>query len=247
MVRHTSRVAVRGAVGGAISFGVAAMFERLTDNVHVLIPEMEELTMYNAPQLLEEVRRQEDVLDTILDMGGLRYVDSSGVGVMLKIESYLREKLPARHLTVLRPHRAVRSRRLELSGVSKIIPIFESVPAALEHLTGQRKILEFWHRFNVVRLVPQADSAPSDWIVRCERLGFRASGVILDLGPGYFVLSDPETMRAISACAEHVRGRAHPGRLALIMAGVSAVDGISAFEGFAAALAHVGGHVGDSG
>jgi anti-sigma B factor antagonist len=94
-----------------------------------------ELDLATAPELLNRVT---DLIDeghhrVVLDLAELSFCDSAGLSVLARIRKKVAQFDGA--LTLARPTPIVRS-VLELTGMTEVIPTFETVDAATEAASG---------------------------------------------------------------------------------------------------------------
>lgn len=96
-----------------------------------------ELDLASIPTLLahlKAVAESED--DVIIEMSGLRYIDSSGAKALLDAHRTFAQR--GRGLGLAAPSPMTR-RILEVLGLETVLPMFETVEAALQQLRGHRK------------------------------------------------------------------------------------------------------------
>jgi anti-anti-sigma factor len=71
----------------------------------------------------------------IVDMGGLRYIDSSGAKVLLEAQRSLSRRNRRLVLAAVQP---LARRVIDIMGLERIIPIFPTVEAAIEDLNRKK-------------------------------------------------------------------------------------------------------------
>lgn len=80
------------------------------------------------------IAQRED--DIIVDMGGLRYIDSSGAKALLDAHRLFGR---SRRRIVMANVQPMARRIIDVMGLEKAIPIFPTVEAALEHLRNTKE------------------------------------------------------------------------------------------------------------
>ena len=102
------------------------------DNAYVVSVEGE-LDLYSAPELAAELDALvADAPDVVLDLSGVGFVDSTALGAIVGASRSLRAGGGRLLLVASRDVRMV----LELVGLDRILPVYESTERALEHLVG---------------------------------------------------------------------------------------------------------------
>ena len=93
-----------------------------------------DLDLYSSPLLLAELEALvSDAPDVVLDLSGSGFVDSTALGVIVGAGRRLREA--GGRLALVCPVAEVRS-TVELVGVDRVVPVYDDVERALEHLVG---------------------------------------------------------------------------------------------------------------
>jgi len=92
-----------------------------------------ELDLYTTPQLTAELESLVDGLDVVLDLSGVTFLDSTALGAILLAARRLREDNGALALVA---SEASTKKLLEVVGVDRVVPVFDTSERALEHLVG---------------------------------------------------------------------------------------------------------------
>ena len=105
---------------GTNRFGFLELRSERSDDEHV-IALTGELDLDGAPRVEQELQRAEatDVERIVLDLSGLRFIDSSGIRLILAADA--RSRLDGNRLALIHGPRPVR-RVFELTGVTERLP-----------------------------------------------------------------------------------------------------------------------------
>jgi anti-sigma B factor antagonist len=96
-----------------------------------------ELDLASLPTLQAHLKAVVDTDDNVIvEMSGLRYIDSSGAKALLDAHRTFARR--GRRLRLAAPSPMAR-RILEVLGLESVLPMFDTVDAALEDLRGRRK------------------------------------------------------------------------------------------------------------
>jgi len=94
-----------------------------------------EIIFENSNKLKEESKnrlaQKTEVDSLILDLSRVDYLDSSGVGVLLSLFKFMREREGS--LAVAEPNEKIK-RVFEVTKMGEIIPVYETLEAAVEKL-----------------------------------------------------------------------------------------------------------------
>lgn len=93
--------------------------------------ELDHHTAKDVKNLIEEVIKNRGVVNLVFDFTNLTFMDSSGIGVV--IGRYKLVRSMGGKVTIVSPARNV-SKLLSMSGINKIIEIFDDVDSALNSL-----------------------------------------------------------------------------------------------------------------
>ena len=93
--------------------------------------ELDHHTAKDVKNLIEEVIKNRGVVNLVFDFTTLTFMDSSGIGVV--IGRYKLVRSMGGKVTIVSPARNV-SKLLSMSGINKIIEIFDDVDSALNSL-----------------------------------------------------------------------------------------------------------------
>ncbi|HET7263596.1 MAG TPA: STAS domain-containing protein [bacterium] len=100
----------------------------------VLSGELDLASIATLQAQFKAVAQRED--DVVVDMGGLRYIDSSGAKVLLDAQRLLAR---SRRRIVMANVQPMARRIIDVMGIEKAIPIFSTVEAALEDLQKNKE------------------------------------------------------------------------------------------------------------
>jgi anti-sigma B factor antagonist len=92
-----------------------------------------ELDLYTTPQLTAELEAIVDGLEVVLDLSGVTFLDSTALGAILLAARRLREEDGGLALVTAE---ASTKKLLEVVGVDRVVPVFDTSERALEHLVG---------------------------------------------------------------------------------------------------------------
>jgi anti-sigma B factor antagonist len=98
----------------------------------ILIVDIEgEVDLYNAPQIKDVVSKnvQDGFIKVIINLDGVTYIDSSGIGSLIFCRSLLKQNNGA--LCILKIHDSVK-RVFELTKLTSIFSVFDDEMEALE-------------------------------------------------------------------------------------------------------------------
>lgn len=93
--------------------------------------ELDHHTAKDVKNLIEEVIKNRGVVNLVFDFTNLTFMDSSGIGVVIGRYKLIRSM--GGKVTIVSPARNV-SKLLSMSGINKIIEIFDDVDSALNSL-----------------------------------------------------------------------------------------------------------------
>lgn len=93
--------------------------------------ELDHHTAKDVKNLIEEVIKNRGIVNLVFDFTNLTFMDSSGIGVV--IGRYKLVRSMGGKVTIVSPARNV-SKLLSMSGINKIIEIFDDVDSALNSL-----------------------------------------------------------------------------------------------------------------
>ena len=94
-----------------------------------------ELDLYSVPLLVAELEAlAPDGPDVVIDLTAVTFVDSTGLGAILLNARRLRDAGGAMALVCSSP---TTRKLLELVGVDRVVPVYETTDRALEHLVGR--------------------------------------------------------------------------------------------------------------
>jgi len=104
----------------------------------VIINLQGEVDVYTAPQLKQEIIDQlgKGANQIIVNLTGVQYLDSTGLGVLIGGLKRTREK--DGELTLICPNQRI-YRIFEITGLSTIFQIFQSEDEALQHIRGRKE------------------------------------------------------------------------------------------------------------
>jgi len=77
-----------------------------------------------------QVMRLETTPELVLDMSGVKFLDSAGVGALVQLFVHCRNKSQKFSLAALSPQGKA---AMEISGLLKHLPVYDSVTEALSH------------------------------------------------------------------------------------------------------------------
>jgi anti-sigma B factor antagonist len=93
-----------------------------------------ELDLYSAPQLSAELEAHAaSASEVVLDLAGVSFMDSTALGAVLAAARRIRDA--GGRLSLVAPVAETR-KLLELVGVDRVLPVYETADGALEHLVG---------------------------------------------------------------------------------------------------------------
>ena len=92
-----------------------------------------ELDLYTTPQLTAELEAIVDGLEVVLDLSGVTFLDSTALGAILLAARRLRDENGALAIVTAE---ASTKKLLEIVGVDRVVPVFDTPERALEHLVG---------------------------------------------------------------------------------------------------------------
>lgn len=93
-----------------------------------------ELDLYSAPQLSAELEALAvGPVEVVLDLSGVGFIDSTALGAILAAARRLRSA--GGRLAIVAATDATR-KLLTLVGVDRVVPVYDTAEAALEHLVG---------------------------------------------------------------------------------------------------------------
>jgi anti-sigma B factor antagonist len=120
-------------MGAPAAFGLCD--EAVDETTHVLSPKGE-VDARTAPQLARRLLwlAEEGKTGVVVDLSGVRFIDSTGLGVLLNGLRVLGSR--SGRLVVVCPNERV-LRPFQVTGLSQRMPIFASREAALGGLTGE--------------------------------------------------------------------------------------------------------------
>jgi len=92
-----------------------------------------ELDLYTTPRLTAELEAIVDGLEVVLDLSGVTFLDSTALGAILLAARRLRDENGALAIVTAE---ASTKKLLEIVGVDRVVPVFDTPERALEHLVG---------------------------------------------------------------------------------------------------------------
>lgn len=100
----------------------------------ILIRPTGEVDLSTVPMLWANLNALlEDGQDVIVDLNGIRYIDSSGLEALLDSCQVFRQR--GQRFTLVRPASVI-GRLIDIRSLDKAIPVFESIEAALDSFRG---------------------------------------------------------------------------------------------------------------
>ena len=107
-------------------FGVRVVAD---DGTHVVVELSGELDVSTAPLLVETLDEvtQPEVTEVEIRMGDLAFIDSTGLGVLVRLHNRLAQREQGAPLVLVDPGRQAR-KVLEITGLSKVFRVLPPLP-----------------------------------------------------------------------------------------------------------------------